>query len=284
MKSMTGFGRGQAEGDGFSVQVDVRSLNHRFLEVRVRGLSDMPGLVLLCEEAVRKRFSRGSFDVNVLLDFGGFRRPKVIHREAAARLWGELRELAAALGTGEGPSLEALLSLGIVQEESPEEEAIRPVLEQALERALAEVEAFRSREGEKLLEALRREAGILRELLSRARDEVPRAKEAFAERLDKRLRELGLLDEARIALEVGIWAERTDVQEELDRLEAHLHRLEGLLGGEGPIGRELEFLAQEITREANTLAAKSRGVPLGEVALELKLCAERIREQARNVE
>jgi uncharacterized protein (TIGR00255 family) len=284
MRSMTGFGRGRAEGDGFSVQVDVRSLNHRFLEVRVRGLTDMPGLVLLCEDAVKGRFSRGSFDVNVLLDFGGFRRPKAIHREAAVRLWEQLQELAAALGAKEAPSLEALLSLGVVQEESPEEEAIRPVLERALEQALAEVEAFRAREGEKLFEALRRETGILRELISRAKDEVPRAKEAFAERLKKRLGELSVLDEARIALEVGIWAERTDVQEELDRLEAHLHRLEGLLGAEGPMGRELEFLAQEITREANTLAAKSRGVPLGEVALELKLCAERIREQARNVE
>ncbi len=284
MRSMTGFGRGRAEGDGFSVQVDVRSLNHRFLEVRVRGLSDMPGLVLLCEDAVKGRFSRGSFDVNVLLDFGGFRRPKAIHREAAARLWKQLQELAAALGAKEAPSIEALLSLGVVQEESPEEEAIRPVLERALEQALAEVEAFRAREGEKLLEALRRETGILRELISRAKEEVPRAKEAFSERLKKRLGELSVLDEARIALEVGIWAERTDVQEELDRLEAHLRRLEGLLGAEGPMGRELEFLAQEITREANTLAAKSRGVPLGEVALELKLCAERIREQARNVE
>ncbi len=284
MRSMTGFGRGRAEGEDFSVQVDVRSLNHRFLEVRVRGLPDMPGLALRCEEAIKARFSRGSFDVNVTLDFGGFRRPKAINREAAVRLWQELRALSAALGIDEPPSLEALLSLGVVQEEGPEEEMIRPVLERALGAALDELEAFRTREGKALADALRREAGALEALLSRAEAEIPRAREAFAARLRERLGEIGVLDEARIALEVGLWAERTDVQEELDRLKSHLARLEDLLRAEGPVGRELEFLAQEIGREANTLAAKSRGVALGEVALELRLCAERIREQARNVE
>ncbi|MGY4706406.1 YicC/YloC family endoribonuclease [Candidatus Bipolaricaulota sp. J31] len=284
MRSMTGFGRGRAEGDGFSVQVDVRSLNHRFLEIRVRGLSDVPGLALGCEEAIKARFARGSFEVNVSLDFGGFRRPRAINREAAARLWEELRELSTALGIDELPSIEALLSLGVVQEESPEEEVIRPALERALGEALDELEAFRAREGAALAEALGREARILRELLSRAEAEIPRAREAFTERLRRRLEELGVLDEARISLEVGLWAERTDVREELDRLRSHLTRLEELLRAEGPVGRELEFLAQEIGREANTLAAKSRGVPLGEVALELRLCAERIREQARNVE
>ncbi|NOX44864.1 MAG: YicC family protein [Caldiserica bacterium] len=283
MRSMTGFGRGRADGDGFTIQVDVRSLNHRFLEVRVRGLSDMPALAVRCEEAVKARFSRGSFDVNVLLDFGGFRRPRAVNRAAAKRLWEELSLLAREIGCAE-PSLEAILSLGVVQEESPDEEEIWPVLEAALDRALDEVGSFREREGAGLAEALRREAGILAKLISRAEAEVPRAQEAFAERLRERISGLGILDEARISLEVSIWAERTDVREELDRLRAHHARLEELLDAEGPVGRELEFLAQEIGREANTLAAKARGVPLGEVALELKLCAERIREQARNVE
>ncbi len=281
---MTGFGRGRAEGEGFSVQVDVRSLNHRFLEVRVRGLLDLPALMMRCEELVKERFARGSFDVNVMLDFGGFRRPRAINREAAKRLWGELRSLARELGVEAPPRLEALLPLGVLLEETVSEEEIWPALAEAMEGALAEVAAFREREGEKLAEVLRRETDNLRKLLVRAEEEVARAKETFARRIRERLVEIGVLDESRISLEVSLWAERTDVREELDRVRAHLLRLEELLPAEGPVGRELEFLAQEIGREANTLAAKSRGVPLGELALELKLCADRIREQARNLE
>ncbi len=284
MRSMTGFGRGSAAGEGFSVQVDMRSLNHRFLEVRVRGLSDMPSLATRCEEFVRERFSRGSFEVNVSLDFGGFRRPKAINRDAARAMWEGILGLSQELGIPSPPTLQDLLSLGVVQEELPDEEAIWGTLEKALEEAAEALRRSREAEGKRLEEALRREAGKLGELIGRAEEEVPRAEAAFREKLGKRLKELSLLDEARIALEVSLWAERTDVREELDRLRAHRKRLEELLGSEGPVGRELEFLAQEITREVNTLAAKSRGVPLGEIALEMKLCAERIREQARNVE
>ena len=283
MRSMTGLGRGRAEGEGFTVQVDIKSPNHRFLEVRVRGLSDAPALAMRCEEFLKERFARGSFDVNVSLEFAGMRRPRVVNEKAAKELWGKLLDLSRELGCAP-PTLDTVLSLGAVQEETPEEERLWPTVEAALDEAARELEAFRVREGEKLRDALAREAGVLRELLSRAEAEVPRAQEAFAERLRERLSELGLLDEARISLEVSIWAERTDVREELDRLRSHLLRLEELLAREGPAGRELEFLAQEITREANTLAAKSRGVPLGEIALEMKLCAERIREQSRNVE
>ncbi len=284
MRSMTGFGRGSAAGEGFSVQVDMRSLNHRFLEVRVRGLSDMPSLATRCEEFVRERFSRGSFEVNVSLDFGGFRRPKAINRDAARAMWEGILGLSQELGIPSPPTLQDLLSLGVVQEELPDEEAIWGTLEKALEEAAEALRRSREAEGGRLEEALRRESGKLGELIGRAEEEVPRAEAAFREKLGKRLKELSLLDEARTALEVSLWAERTDVREELDRLRAHRKRLEELLGSEGPVGRELEFLAQEITREANTLAAKSRGVPLGEIALEMKLCAERIREQARNVE
>ncbi len=283
MRSMTGFGRGTASGKDFSVQVDVRSLNHRFIEVRVRGLPDLPGLIIKCEEFIKNRFSRGSFDVNVNLQFEGLRRPRVVNREAAKAMWRELSDLARELGC-DAPTLETLLSLGVVQEEPPEEECLWPAIREALAAACEALATFRAREGEKLRAALKREAKILEELIARAEAEIPGAKEAFARRIQERLAELRMLDEARISLEVALWAERTDVREELDRLGAHLSRLRDLLTQEGPTGRELEFLAQEIGREANTLAAKSRGVPLGEVALELKLCAERIREQARNVE
>ncbi len=283
MRSMTGFGRGRARGEKVYVQVDLRSLNHRFLEVRVRGLGDLPLLAARCEEALKGRFGRGTIEATVSLDFLGFPRPKYINREAAKGLWEELQRLSRELGAPP-PSLEALLGLGVVQEGTPDEEALWPVISEALEEAMAALERAREEEGRRLREALLREADTLEELLRKAEDEVPLSLERLKEKLRESLVKLGQLDEARIALEVSIWAERADVREELDRLWAHLGRLRDLLGKEEVVGREMEFLSQEIGREANTLAAKSRGVPLGEISLELRLCAERIREQARNVE
>ncbi|HIE47954.1 TPA: DUF1732 domain-containing protein [Candidatus Bipolaricaulota bacterium] len=130
-----------------------------------------------------------------------------------------------------------------------------------------------------------REAKALTGLIDRAREEAPLALAQAEARLRARIAQLELEAEpGRLEQELALWAERADVTEELDRLTAHVARLEELLDEAGAVGRELEFLAQELGREASTLAAKARSVPLGQTALAIRLCADRIREQARNVE
>ncbi|KUK27060.1 MAG: YicC domain protein [Acetothermia bacterium 64_32] len=282
---MTGFGRGRACSGGFLVQCDLRSVNHRFLEVRVRGLSELPELAHRCEEKLREAFTRGALELTVRWELCGEVRPRRLNLEAARRLVADLSQVRKELAIKEEPGLSHLISLGAFQEILPEEEVLWPGLSEALEQAIAGVLAAREAEGERLAEALAREADVLEELLSQAREEAPAALEQVGGRLRARLRELEIeADPGRLEQELVLWAERADVTEELDRLASHTRRLRELLKERGPVGRELEFLAQELGREAGTLSAKARSTALGKTALAIRLAAERIREQARNVE
>ena len=282
---MTGFGRGRAQADGYSVQADLRSVNHRYLEVRVRGLTELPALAQRCEARLREAFSRGTVELTVRWELAGEVRPRRLIPAAAQRLKEELDQLRAELGIAEEVSLSHLIQLGAFQELPPEEEEMWPALERALEEAISQLTRSRRAEGERLREALAKEAEALQALAKRAREEAPQALAEAGARLRARLSQLDVSAEpGRLEQELALWAERADVTEELDRLEAHLGRLEELLSADGPVGRELEFLAQELGREAGTLAAKARSVPLGQTALAIRLAADRIREQARNVE
>lgn len=281
---MTGFGLGQAQGPGFRVEVHLRSLNGRFLETRVRGLSDFPKLAHLVEEKLRQSFSRGTLEATVRFTPDPRFSPKVLDGERAKALYAELCRLAEELGLEEKPGLQHLLALDVFQERVLAEEEIWPALEEALLQAISAVQASRREEGEKLKEALAQEAQNLQGLLVRAESLAQEELASLRERLEERVRGLAGVDEARLAAEVALLAERSDVKEELDRLKAHVERIFQLLESPEPVGKELEFLAQEIGREATTLGAKARGPALAEVALGLKLGAERVREQARNVE
>lgn len=282
MRSMTGFGRGRAVRDGYTVQADLRSLNSRFLEVRVRGLSEYPLLAQRCEDRLRAAFRRGTLELHVRLEG---ERPRRLVLEAARAYFEDLSRLREELGLPEGPNLDHLLAVGVFEEAAPDEEALWPALEEALAGAVGEVAAARLREGEALRDALHRELAALEQALADAERLAPEALADARARIEGRLSELGVeADPARIAAELVLWAERSDVREELDRLRAHLRRFRELLDGDEPVGRELEFLAQEMGREAGTLAAKARSAALSQVALALRLGVERIREQARNVE
>ncbi|GAB4311251.1 MAG: YicC family protein [Candidatus Bipolaricaulota bacterium] len=280
---MTGFGRARAAQGGHAVQVDLRSLNHRFLEVRVRGLAEFPALAQRCEDRLRAAFARGALELYVRWEDGV--RPKRLGLDAARQYLSDLTRLQEELGLADRPSLAHLLSLGVFAEEAPDEEELWPAVARALDGAIEAVAAAREREGATLRDALARERTLLRAALAAARRLAPQDVEGARGRIAARIAELGVaVDPARVATELVLWAERSDVQEELDRLTAHLARFEELLAAEGPVGREVEFLAQEMGREAGTLAAKARSVDLAQAAGRIRLAVERIREQARNVE
>lgn len=282
---MTGFGRARASRNGYTVQVDLRSFNGRFLEIRVRGLADLPYLAARCEERVQAAFTRGTLEVYVRWMYQGEHRPRRAQLPTARRYLAELRELQQKLDLPGCPGLDHLLQLGVFQEDMAEEELLRGALDEALDQAILEVHSERTREGQQLQAAVGKEVQALQMLLEEAERLVPEALHAAEERLRKRLAELGVeADPARVAAELVLWAERTDVREELDRIRSHLRRLQELLGSEAPVGKELEFLAQELGREASTLGAKARSAQLARVALETRLVVERIREQVRNVE
>ncbi|MGD9840342.1 MAG: YicC family protein [Candidatus Bipolaricaulis sp.] len=280
---MTGFGRARATRGEYAVQVDLRSLNHRFLEVRVRGLAELPLLAQRCEERLRDAFVRGSLELHVRWESGS--RPKQLGLDAARQYLRDLSRLQQELGLADRPTLAHLLSLGVFAEAAPEEEEMWPVVDEALGQAIAAVVAARESEGESLRAALAREAELLQAAIADAERLAPHALDEAQGRIRARIEELGLdPDPARIATELVLWAERSDVREELDRLQSHLARFADLLDSDLPLGREIEFLAQEMGREAGTLSAKARSVDLAQAAGQIRLAVERIREQARNVE
>jgi Uncharacterized stress-induced protein len=281
---MTGFGRGQAQAHGFQVEVDLRTLNGRFLEIRVRGLSDCPLILHLVEEKLRTSFYRGTVEATFRLTPIPEIGEKKVDLDLAKKYLADLRALRCALNVEEKPGLSHLLALGVFREIRPEEEFLWPAVEEALAGAIAQVQAERAREGEALREALARELQALHELLTKAEILAEKDQKIAAERLRAKAKELETLDPGRLSAEIALLLGRIDVREELDRLQAHAQRWGELLSQDGSVGKELEFLAQEIAREAGTLAAKAYGPELASVALEMRLVAERLREQARNVE
>ncbi len=282
---MTGYGRGAAEEGGFTAQVELRSVNHRFLEVRVRGLGSLPQLALRCEQRLRDRFSRGALELTIRWQKDGEARPKRLNFAAARRYSQSLKALAGVLGTGEPARIDHLIRLGVFEEEEPEADSLWGPLATALEEATRELTEAREAEGRRLERALRRELDGLAPLVQQAAQLAGEEKQFLAQRVRERLQHIDVqTDPGRLEMEVALLAERGDVQEEMDRLNSHVERLGEVMDGDGSRGRELEFLAQEVAREAGTVGAKARGQRLARVALDLRVAAERIREQSRNVE
>jgi len=285
LHSMTGYGRGTAEEGGYTAQAELRSVNHRFLEVRVRGLANLPQLALRCERMMREHFSRGALELTVRWQKDGEARPKRLNFAAARRYSQGLKALSGVLGTGEPPRIEHLIRLGVFEEEEPEAECLWSPLAAAVEEAGRELAEARQAEGRRLEAALTRELDALSPLVQQAAQLAGDEKGIVAQRMRERLQHIDVqADPGRLEMEIAMLAERGDVQEEMDRLNSHVQRLREVMNGDGARGRELEFLAQEVAREAGTVGAKARGRSLARVALDLRVVAERIREQSRNVE
>jgi len=289
---MTGFGRAEATGESIVVTVEARSVNHRHLDVALRLPRSLASLELDARRLVQSRLERGRVDVNAQLTLlaGGAQR---VHVDAAlAREYvSRARALAMELGLEGAPNLTWVLERpGVVRVDEPEPAepaAPWPLLAEALGRALDELVARRTAEGDRLVEALR----TLHVELTTAVDLVAVRAPATAARREDRLRERlrallaeTAIDEARIVTEAAIWADKSDVTEELARLRAHLSEFTLLLDKGGPVGRPLDFLIQELNREVNTVASKADDLEMSQAALAAKGVLEKIREQVQNLE
>jgi uncharacterized protein (TIGR00255 family) len=291
---MTGFGRAAFTVEGASFEVEVRSTNHRYLDLRVR----LPRQLAESEAEVRSRvgarFARGKVDVSVQLPPGGPRERLAVDLDAAARYLeaaAALRSrhhLAGRLEVGELLSLPGVSRL--VEAELPAESLQRAMFE-ALEVAVERADAMRGTEGAALERELRDRIGRVAVLAQALDGRAGAVREAARERLRRRAEKLsqetGLLDEARLYQEIAMAADRLDVTEELVRLASHVEQFLSTLGEADagrPVGRRLDFLLQELGREANTLGAKVGDADAAHMVVELKTELERVREQVQNVE
>ncbi|MDR7593613.1 MAG: YicC/YloC family endoribonuclease [Armatimonadota bacterium] len=292
---MTGYGAAEPSADGGRWWVEVRSTNHRFLEVVVRLPRELGALEDRVRAAVAERVRRGRVEVLVREDSGLRPREAVVDTELARRYADALERLRRELGLAEPVTLGALLALPEVvrlEEARPDPEATWEALHPVLQRALERLVDMRTKEGGRLAADLRDRLARLESWVERVAQRAEELPRAYAQRLRQRVAELLRSlevdqppDEARLALEVAAFADRCDVREELVRLRSHLEEARALLEGpDGSVGRKLEFLLQEMQREVNTVGSKAADLEVTRAVVEMKSELEAIREQVQNVE
>ena len=285
MKSMTGFGRGTAQGDGFSAAVDLKTVNNRFLDIHLRTSTDISAV----EAAVRRRIGRGAdergrVDVNISVE----RTSEVsyeLNRPLIAGFIQVMRDMQREYGLAGEPDVNVLARLpGAMQvsRSGVSEEMLRGV-EQALDQALGELEAMRVREGA----ALAAEMGARLDEIERHLPTIEALSgeqvDAYRARVNRRISELLARDGLEI-VQLAYLADRSDISEEVARLRSHVAQFRAALAEEGDTGKRLDFLLQEFNREANTVLSKSTDLAIKDAALGIKAAVEKLREQVQNVE
>jgi uncharacterized protein (TIGR00255 family) len=295
---MTGFGRGVAEHGRTRATVDVRAVNHRFLDLKLRGAL-APALEDAIGTRVRAAIERGAVTVSVHLARDAAASASRIDQDAARAAHQQLAELARTLGTA-GPDLALVLAqpgVVIAADEDPRDDSDSAAVLAALDPALAQLQAMREGEGKALardLLARLDELAALRTTLARLAADIPeRVQKRLQQRLERLLQDeaadkssdaAGWLDPGRLAQEVALLADRADVTEELVRLASHLDQARALIAGPAAAGRRLDFLVQEIGRELNTIGSKSAATEISSSVVEAKAVLEKVREQVQNVE
>jgi uncharacterized protein (TIGR00255 family) len=293
LKSMTGFGRSAGVQGETSWHWEVRSVNGRNLELRFRIPSGLEGLEIRARSLCQEKLARGNCTLNLTL-----RREAgqlaIRLNEAALGQALAVAERARGLTQMDAPSLDTLLAMrGVVEViEGEESEEVQGRLEAALlvglAAALGQLAAARAAEGARLADVIANQLRQIAGLVERAANASARQPEAIAQRLAEqvgRLTETGAgLDPERLHQEALLLAAKADIQEELDRLRAHVAAAYELLAQDQPVGRRLEFLAQEFNREANTLCSKASDIEISRTGLELKTVIDQLREQVQNIE
>ena len=292
-KSMTGFGRGEYADDKRNVIVEIRTVNHRYADITVK----MPKRYTFAEEKikglVREKIKRGKADVSVIVETLSEGDLEVKVNEPLARQYidklSALRDehdLAGQIDIG------LLSSMPDVFKATPnvaDEDAVTGAICEAVRLAAKANEDMRTIEGEKLAEDLKMRGGIVREQVSEIEERAPRVAEEYVEKMRERIRELieeaAEIPEERILTEAAIFADKSNITEELVRLDSHMKQLSQILEvKDDPVGKKLDFLVQEMNREANTIGSKANDIEITSRVLEIKSEIEKIREQVQNIE
>jgi len=292
MKSMTGFGRASVERDGFSITVELKTVNNRFLDVHLR----LPGELQAAESAIKKqisgRLSRGRVDVNLQSD-REIETTYELNRPLIVGYLGAMKEMKEEFGLPGEPDLNVVARLPNVinakrTETGPE---FLVAVGEVIALALDDLDTMRSSEGEMLSGDLSSRLVDIEARLIPISAEAAGVAEEYRARLTKRVGEMLAksdsqleIDQSRLAQEVAYLADRIDITEEITRLTAHIEHFRGIMSEDREVGKRLDFLTQEFNREANTIASKTNNMVIKENALAIKSDIEKIREQVQNVE
>ena len=292
MKSMTGFGRGSAAGATFSVSVDLKTVNNRFLDVHLRIGPELSSLETEIKRRISQRLSRGRVDASITFERTG-EVAYELNRPLIAGYLNILRELQKEFEVTGDPDINVIARLpGAMQStrDGLDKEMVSGV-ESAIDQALVDLEQMRAREGSELASDMRARLDAIERHVPQIEDAASGLVEAYRARLHKRITELIAregqnieLDQGRLAQEVAYLADRSDISEEIARLRSHLIQFRELVEAGGENGKRLDFLLQELNREANTVLSKSSDLSIKDAGLAIKAEVEKLREQVQNVE
>ncbi len=292
MKSMTGFGRAEASGQGLRCAVELSSVNRKQSDIDIRMPREYHALEQDTRKLVAGAISRGRLQVQISMDRSEDCRSSLRVDHALARQYVEaMSRLDAELFGGRGFSVESMLRapgvFTVTENESASGEDVWPLISGTVTKALAAWDKARAREGTHLKKDIETRLKVVRDVLKGIQREAPRVPQVQREAMRKRLQEAGLplpLDDERLLKEIAIFADRSDISEEIARLSGHLDEFARFLKSPEPSGRAMDFLTQEMHREINTMGSKANHAGIAHLVVAGKTEVERIREQVQNVE
>ena len=285
--SMTGFARREISGSWGALVCELRSVNHRFLESGFRLPDDLRAAEGELRQRLTRELKRGKVDCSFThRRVQGAETALEIDPAALERLLATVRDISRTLPGNHNVSvLDVLRWPGVLRDESDDREELLTAAHALFGSTLQDLSAARAREGERLRELLEQRCNGLEALVAQVRTRLPEVHAKVRARLDERLAELKAnVDQERLEQELAILLQRLDVDEELDRLTGHIVEIRRVIGGTEPAGRRLDFLMQELNREANTLSSKSQDLETTRSAVDMKVLIEQMREQMQNVE
>jgi uncharacterized protein (TIGR00255 family) len=290
MKSMTGFGHGSAEAEGVKVHIDIRTVNNRFLDIHMRLPQEIGSVEITLKKQIQGALKRGRIDVVVSVE--QMRQAKFsVNRPLVTGYLDALRSIKQEFGLDGEPTLDLLAklpgALQVSQDSSSVDDLVVSSVVAAMSQALVSLTEMRIAEGHELAAEMVGRLDAIEAAMPVIEAQAGNLPSIYRDRLTKRLQEIGaiaVIDESRLAQEAVVLAERSDISEEIARLKSHIMQMRDLFKGEEEAGKRLDFILQEMNREANTVLSKSGIIAISDSAIIIKTEVEKLREQAQNVE
>jgi uncharacterized protein (TIGR00255 family) len=292
MKSMTGFGRGQISGENFTVSVEIKTVNNRFLDVNLRLSQELQSIETDLKRSITSRLTRGRVDVNLQYERVS-ELTYELNRPLISGYLLALKEMQNEFSLAGEPDLNMIARLPNVLQTKKDEldENFSQAIKTSLETALNELEKMREVEGKSLKDELNFRLSEIENHLPKIESESANVADEYRQRLTKRINDFLAksdsqieLDQGRLAQEIAYLSEKSDIAEEITRLKAHIEQFRSIMEDEKDVGKRLDFLTQELNREANTISSKTNNLIVKDAALSIKSEIEKIREQVQNVE